>query len=119
MSTLVPISLRGVVLDSKRLDAVSEVRPHSIHSSAAGGGRTRLSSAIVAAAVLAETGERYPTCRCTDEEHMLGDASRARVPARVLREGMPAADLHMLESGCTQGSWICPRLDAVRRAYGQ
>lgn len=67
--------------------------------------RTRRDGTVtISAAIIADTLTRYPTCTC-EETH-------------DLRAGMTLFELQRLGSGCCD-RWICPRLDAIRRAYGR
>lgn len=82
-------------------------RQHAALLGGAGAG----SATIVTDALLAETAERYPDCRCTE-------------PGVGLMDGMPASSLWHLEAGCTGGvhytpGYVCPRLNEVRRRVGR
>lgn len=115
-------ALKGLRIQRRRFGAVEPRRTGS-----EGGGR------VVSAEVLAST--RTDKCKCEDPRHM---AKFNRPPLRVgtlvvgpggLRGISPEYNFTAeawepveggqgLGSGCTPGKGICPRLDAVRRAYG-
>lgn len=89
-------------------------------------------ASIVSADVLAET--RTSDCKCEDEQHMRGLGLPVLQVGTLVRgpgglfgispefnistgQWEPIPDGKGLESGCTSGKWICPRLDKIRRRY--
>lgn len=65
--------------------------------------RPKSEGRVVTAQILQETAHYHKGCTCGE----LG-----------LHEGMSIPELQKLGAGCTEGRWVCPRLDAVRRRIG-
>lgn len=126
------LTLNGLRINVARLDAVGTATEQR-KARVASGGRGAMTG-VVSADVLAQT--RTDACKCEDENHMvlLGlQPLRAGTPLRgsgglqgispeynfTTEQWEPIPGGKGLESGCTTGRHICPRLDAVRRRYGQ
>lgn len=95
-----PVILRPVTIDLRRLDVVSD-RSHTEHAASVAGAPHGGRTAIVSDAVLAETRERFPSCRCEDSG---------------LYAGMPIGSLSNVKH-CTEGMGRCSRMLNIMQRY--
>lgn len=109
--------LKGLHISTVRLQEVLSRASTPASSKTSNGGRRSggrsTDEARVSQAIIAETGTRYPDCTCEEDDRV------------GLHAGMTIEELQHLGSGCCDsrfrmhGGWVCPRLDAIRRAYGR
>jgi len=94
------LTLRPLTIDVPRLEAIIE-RSHTGRASSVVGAPEGGRTATVSEAVLAETRERWPACRCED----IG-----------LYAGLPIISLGKVRH-CTDGMWRCPRMLNIMGRY--